>query len=386
VFNAPGTREFARAAAQRTMVLLRNENHTLPLKKTVQSIAVIGPLADSAEDIQGSWTIEGSAKAVSALEGIRGKLRGVRVEWVKGASLWRLVPSMFPQGNQATTPPGEQQMRSDLDAAVAASRNADVIIAVLGEQGYMSGEAASRSTLSLPGNQQQLLEALVATGRPVVLVLLSGRPLDISWAAEHVPAILQAWYPGTEGGNALADVLFGDANPGGKLPVSWPRSVGQEPLYYNHNLTHEPESRPNFRSRYWDALSTPLFPFGYGLSYTTFSISNLRLNAPTVRVGATLEVTADVRNTGSVAGDEVVQLYIHQQAGSASRPVRQLEGFQRVSLAPGETKTVRFNLGKDELSFWSPQKEQWVEEPEQFDVWVGQDSRATLHGTFKVTE
>jgi beta-glucosidase len=248
----------------------------------------------------------------------------------------------------------------------------------------MSGEAASRATLELPSRQQQLLEAVVALGKPVVLVLLNGRPLNISWAAEHVPAILEAWYPGAEGGNAVADILFGDANPGGKLPVTWPRSVGQSPTYYAHNLTQMLEDSPKFQSRYWDQPSSPLFPFGFGLSFTTFSTTNLQVRPAQARLGEPVEVSVDVQNTGSRAGDEVVQLYLHQQAGSASRPVRELKGFERVSLAAGEKKTVRFSLGKKERSYWSGVHKKWIEEPADFDVWVGSDSAAKLHGSFKL--
>jgi beta-glucosidase len=250
----------------------------------------------------------------------------------------------------------------------------------------MSSEAASRASLDLPGIQQQMLEAVAATGKPVVLVLENGRPLDIRWAASHVPAILEAWYPGTEGGNAVADVLFGDVNPGGKLPVSWPRAAGQEPLYYNHNLTHEPEERPTFTSRYWDMSSKPLYPFGYGLSYSSFKFSNLRLSKEFMKAGQTTEVLVDVTNTGSVPGDAVAQIYIHQQAGSASRPVRQLKGFQRVTLKPGETQSLSFKLGKDELNFWSPETKAWGVEPGPFDVWAGEDSAASLHTQLTITE
>jgi beta-glucosidase len=216
-------------------------------------------------------------------------------------------------------------------------------------------------------------------------VLVNGRPLDIAWAAEHVPAILEAWYPGSQGGNGIADVLFGDANPSGHLPVSWPRSTGQTPLYYSHNLTQLPETSPDFKSRYWDVRSTPLYPFGHGLSYTAFGFDNLKVT-PTARTGGTIDVSVDVTNTGKRAGDIVVQLYIHQRAGSASRPVRQLEGFERIALEPGAKRTVHFTLGKDELQFWSPTKKMWVVEPEQFDVWVGEDSSAALHGEFRLTE
>ena len=212
-----------------------------------------------------------------------------------------------------------------------------------------------------------------------------GRPLNISWAAEHVGAILVAWEPGTQGGNAVADVLFGDANPGGKLTVTWPRSAGQVPIYYAHTLTHEPETAPDFKSRYQDLKTSPLYPFGYGLSYSKFVISNLRLEKVTARIGDSIAVSVDVQNTGGIVGDEVVQLYIHQQSGSASRPVRQLKGFEKVSLAPSEKKTVHFTLGKDELTYWSPSLKDWVQEPAVFDVWVGEDSTASLHGNFEVT-
>ena len=261
-----------------------------------------------------------------------------------------------------------------------------MVIAVVGENASMSSEQASRATLDLPGIQQQMLEAASSAGKPVVVVLENGRPLDVRWASEHVPAILEAWYPGTEGGNAVADVLFGDVNPGGKLPLSWPRIAGQEPLYYNHNRTHDPEDGPNFTSRYWDISSAPLYPFGYGLSYTTFKFSNLRLSSDHIGSGESTEVQVDVTNTGSIAGDAVAQVYIHQRAGSASRPVRQLKGFSRVALKPGETQTLRFPLGKDELSFWSPQTKAWAVEPGTFDVWAGEDSTATLQTQFEVTK
>jgi beta-glucosidase len=270
--------------------------------------------------------------------------------------------------------------------AKAAAKDSDLVVAVLGELASMNGEGASRATLDLPGMQEQMLEAAAATGTPIVLVLENGRPLDIRWAAAHVAAILESWYPGTEGGHAVADVLFGDVNPGGKLPASWPRSAGQEPLYYNHNLTHDPEDRPSFTSRYWDLSTKPLYPFGYGLSYSTFKFANLRLSKERMKPEQTIEVQVDVTNTSTVAGDAVAQIYIHQQAGSASRPVRQLKGFRRIALQPGETQTLKFSLGQDELSFWSPQTQAWSAEPGTFDVWAGEDSTASLHTELVVRE
>lgn len=395
VLNRPEGLTLERKVAGRSMVLLKNERQTLPLAKTLKNIAVIGPLADSTKDIEGGWTVEGlfggasKSHPVTVLAGLKARLGPkAQVTYVPGPVLSRVYPSMLDEmtGNKPVPPPTTDEVAEWLAKAKAAAADADVVVAVMGEAANMSSEAASRATLDLPGIQEQMLEAVAATGKPVVLVLENGRPLDIRWAAEHVSAILEAWYPGTEGGNAVADVLFGDVNPGGKLPVSWPRVAGQEPLFYNHNLTHEPESRPGFTSRYWDMSSKPLYPFGYGLSYTTFKVDHLRLSSKNIRKDGSTEVTVEVTNTGKVAGDAVTQLYIHQQAGSASRPVRQLKGFQRVIVEPGETRTLKFVLGKDELSFWSPQTKVWAVEPGTFDVWAGEDSTASLHATLTVTE
>jgi beta-glucosidase len=289
-------------------------------------------------------------------------------------------------GSKPAPPPTPEEVADWIAKAKAAAADADVVVAVMGELSSMSSEGASRATLDLPGIQEQMLEAVAATGKPVVLVLENGRPLDIRWAAEHVPAILEAWYPGTEGGDAVADVLFGEVNPGGKLPLSWPRTAGSEPLYYNHTRTHSPEDAPNFTSRYWDMNSKPLYPFGYGLSYATFKFANLQLSKASMAAGDTTEVKMDVTNTSTVAGDAVAQLYIHQRYGSASRPVRQLKGFERILLQPGETKTLTFPLGKDELQYWNPQTKQWIVEPSEFDIWAGEDSTASLHADLTVTQ
>jgi len=381
--------------ATRSMVLLRNENHALPLSKNLKKVAIIGPLADSGHDIEGGWTVEGlfgpgsKSHPVTVYAGIKNKLgSSAEVTLVTGPEPSRVYPGLLDQlsGRKPSPPPTQQEVAERLAKTKTAAADADVVIAVMGETSNMSSEAASRATLDLPGIQQQMLETIAATGKPVVLVLENGRPLDIRWASEHVPAILEAWYPGTQGGDAVADVLFGDVNPGGKLPVSWPRTAGAEPLYYNHNLTHEPEDRPNFTSRYWDISSKPLYPFGYGLSYSTFKFANLQLSKTSMAPGDVNEVKVDVTNTGSVAGDAVAQIYIHQRYGSASRPVRQLKGFERIALKPGETKTLTFPLGKEELKYWNPQTRQWVEEASDFDVWAGEDSMASLHAEFKVTE
>jgi len=392
VLNAPASQELARTAVQRSAVLLRNEQNTLPLNKSqLKSIAVIGPLADAESDLLDMWgAMTKPGPTVSILQGIKNKVGdSVRVEFAHGPNIRRDIPSFFenipfvPIKEQPKQTP--EEARKAFDDAVDLAKRSDVAILVLGEIALMSGEAASRSNLRLSEGQEELLEAVVATGKPVVLVLVNGRPLDISWAAEHVPAILESWYSGSQAGNGIADILFGDANPAGHLPVSWPRNSGELPLYYNHTLTQAPEDAPGFTSRYWDASSTPLYPFGYGLSYTTFSYDNLKLGQSEAKVGATLDVSVDVTNTGNRAGDAVVQLYIHQRAGSASRPVRQLKGFQRISLDSGAKQTVHFKLGPEELQFWSPALKKWVVEPEQFDIWAGDNAQAKLHSEFRLT-
>ena len=389
VIALPEHRQASRLTAQRSMVLLRNEGGLLPLAKDLKNVAVIGPVADSMEATEGSWMVFGhEPAAATVLEGIRAKLPEARVEYAPGPEIRRDFPSMleiFEPDKQkpAQTP---EAVEAAFQEAVATARDADLVIMVLGETDVMAGEAASRGSLDLPGRQEELLKAVVALGKPVVLVLLNGRPLSINWAAEHVPAILEAWEPGTEGGHAVADILFGHANPGGKLPVTFPRSGSHAPMYYARTLTHQPEDHPWYRSRYWDSPTAPLYPFGFGLSYTAFSISNLKVSTAQVKAGDSLTVTADVTNTGDVAGDEVVQLYIHQKFGSDSRPVRELKGFERVPLQPGETKTVTFELGPDQLKYWSTTVGKWVQDAAVFDLWVGSDSLATLHAEFEVVQ
>jgi beta-glucosidase len=395
--NLPESRQASRRAAQRSMVLLRNEGDLLPLDKSgakAKSIAVIGPLAEDPTSMIDLWgaILLSPGNAVSALQGIQDKVgNAIRVEHAHGPNAHRIIASPFealPILTLKEQPPQtDDEVKKSINDAVAVAQRNDVVVMILGEIGLQSGEAASRSSLRLSNGQEELLEAVTATGKPVVLVLVNGRPLDISWASEHVAAIVEAWYPGVEGGNAIADVLFGDANPGAHLPVSWPRNSGQLPLYYNHNLTQAPETAADFKSRYWDLPSTPLYPFGYGLSYTKFAYDNLKLSAKQASVnGGKIEVSVDVTNTGSRPGDAVAQLYIHQRAGSASRPVRQLEGFERVALEAGAKKTLHFTLSKDELQFWSPVEKKWVVEPEHFDIWVGGDSTAQLHDEFQLTK
>ena len=380
-------REAARIAAERSAVLLKNQNNTLPLDKTkIKKIAVIGGLAASKRDTLGSWVFQQNTdETVTILDGIKAKIgTNTKVEYDEGAQFFRKYPSFFDALFGEKQPADWKQDQSDdeFKKAVRLAKDSDVAVLVLGEHQNMSGEAASRSSLELPGRQQELLEAVAATGKPVVLVVMSGRPLDITWAAQNnVASILEIWHPGTRGGEAVANLLFGDAVPGGKLPVTWMRNAGQIPIYYSHNLTQDPAKQ---KERYWNEESTPLYPFGYGLSYTSFAYSNLRISRPEMKLGETIEVTVDVKNTGARIGDEVAQLYIHQQTGSASRPVRELKGFERITLAPNETKTVRFRLGKEELQYWSAAERKWVQETETFDVWTGGDSTAALRSSFKV--
>lgn len=351
--NQAATREIA----ARSMVLLKNERETLPLNKNVKSIALIGPLADDQHDLIGSWTGDGNAMdVVTLLTGIKGKVSSsTKINFAKGCDI----------NSDAT---------DGFDAAVDAARKSDVVVIAVGESADMSGEATSRSSLDLPGRQLDLVKAVQATGKPVIVVLMNGRPLTINWIAQHTPAILETWFAGTQAGNAIADVLFGDVNPGGKLPVTFPRSVGQEPLYYNHmNTGRPPDANNKYTSKYLDVSWTPLFPFGYGLTYTQFRLSNLRLSAQRIRPDGRLNVRVEVENTGRRAGDEVVQLYLKDMAASVTRPVRELKGFQRVTLRPGEKRTIEFTLMPEQLGFYDREM-RFVVEPGEFKVILGTSS------------
>ncbi len=387
VLNAPEHRTQERMAAERGAVLLRNENGLLPLKNNAyKTIAVVGPLADSKLDTLGPWAFQQDlSETVTVLDGLRSELgTSAQLSFAPGVQIARKYFSFFDKIDHSTHPAAWSAAQADqeMEKAVDLARSSDLAIVVLGELHDMSGEAASRQSLDLPGREEELLEKVVATGKPVVLVLVNGRPLNIAWASQHVPAILEAWYPGTQGGSAVARLLFGDVVPGGKLPFSWPRDVGQIPINYAHNTTQAPQDQGK---RYWDVESTPLYPFGFGLSYSQFTFSDLRLSKAKIQSEESLEVTVVVENTGSVRADEVVQLYLHQQYGSASRPVRELKGFQRIELDPAERKTLRFQLSKDERTYWSAATRSWVIDPSIFDVWVGPDSLASLHTSFEVT-
>jgi len=386
-----GNVEFARTIAERSFVLLKNVGSggrgTLPLDPKPHTVALIGPLADSAIDMLGCWHARGDAKDVVTLRAA-------------------LTARVQQTGGHVLYAPGTKILTKDdtgFAEAVATAKQADVVVMAVGEDAqWMTGEAASRVHLGLPGNQQQLLEAVAATGKPIILVVFSGRPLVLSWAAEHVPAILQAWFPGVQAGPGLVRVLFGDVNPSGKLTVSMPRSVGQEPLYYNAlntgrpadgvDLTRPPtDNREKYHARYVDEQNTALFPFGFGLSYTTFSYSPLELSTTQLsadalnRETATLRVSTTVKNSGTRAGDEVVELYLRLRGTSIARPVRELKGFRRITLAPGESQRVDFTIGRNELAFWNIDMKDVVE-PASATVWMGPNSAEGQSADFVIAK
>ena len=383
VLTDPQHRVVSRAAAERTAVLLRNEGGLLPLDPNkLKSIAVIGPLADSARDTLGPWVFGYDLnETVTVLAGIKARVgNNVRVDYSPGVSLpVRANPSIFEQLPVAAATRVQVDDASELPRAVALARASDVAVLVLGESQIMIGENASRSSLDLPGRQQELLDAVIATGKPVVVLLMAARPLDLK--ATRPGALMVIWYPGTQGGAAVANLLFGEVSPGGKLPYSWPRNIGQIPLPYAHLGSHAPRTS---EQRYWNEPNSPLYPFGFGLSYSTFEFSNLKVEKPKAAPGESVPVSVDVRNTGSRAADEVAQLYIHQRYGSSARPVRELKGFQRVALKPGETRTIRFTLTSAELSYWTAAKHAWVQDETTFDVYVGNSSQAALTSTFEI--
>jgi beta-glucosidase len=374
----PDAVALARKDAARSMVLLKNDNSLLPLDPT-KNTAVIGPLGNDGHAMLGPWWGTGRDEdAVTLLNGIKAQSSGTTT-FVQACTLPHTEPPQYNPADDCPAGPG-------FDQAVAAANAADQVVLALGESREMSGEATSRSNIDLPGDQQQLINRIKATGKPFVVVLFNGRPLTLQNVAASSPAILEAWFPGVQAGNAVADVLFGKVNPGGKLPVSFPVNIGQVPIYYNHEPTGRPcDATSKYNSRYRD-LNTcdPLYSFGYGLSYTTFSISNLELSSTTMPSSGSVKASVNVTNTGSRAGDEVVQLYIHDPVASISQPVRRLRAFDRVTLAPGETKTVSFTLDRNDVGFYDNMG-RFVVESGQIDVYVGDSSKATLTKSFTVT-
>jgi beta-glucosidase len=374
----PAFRTAAREIAARSMVLLRNDRGVLPLAPAIGRLAVIGALADNRAEMMGNWTGDGRAEdVVTLLGGIKAAVSSsTEVTYAKGVTV-DLKVLADPAAYDASD-------RAGIEEAARVASAAEAVVLVLGEAGGMSGEASSRAALDLPGRQLELAQRVIGAGRPTAVVLLNGRPLTIPWLADHASAILEAWFPGTEAGNAVADVLFGKVNPGGKLPVTFPRSVGQVPIYYNHKRTGRPPDEGNkYTSKYLDAPWTPQYPFGHGLSYTEFKLSELRVSATTIRPDGRLEVAVDVENVGRRPGDEVVQLYVRDVVASVTRPVQELKGFQRVTLAPGERRTLRFALASDHLGFLDREMK-WVVEPGLFRIRVATSSDGGLEGSFEV--
>jgi len=386
----PENLQVARKLAQESMVLLQNKGDVLPLAKN-KTVAVIGPLADDKASQLGPWAGNGQATdAVSPLEGIVAKIGKEHVLYAKGVD----IPSYektLGAGVAAPAPPSATGLGgmanlnkpASVDDAVAAAKKADVVVLCLGELAGMTGEASSRASLDFPGDQLKLANAVLATKKPVILVVESGRPLDIRWATFHTQAILQAWFPGVQAGNAIADVLFGDVSPSGRLAISWPRTLGEIPIYYNHRATGRPGSPDRWHTGYLDLPNTPLFPFGYGLTYSKFSYSHLAVKTPTIAPDGTLQVTAEIENSGSREATEVVQVYVHDRVGPTSRPVRELKGFERVTLRPGERKAVDFSVKANDLGSYDPQMH-WAVNPGTYDVWVAPDSASGVQGTFEV--
>ena len=379
----------ARDIARRSFVLLKNEKQTLPLKKT-GTIALVGPLANRQRDMIGSWSGAGDWKqAVSVEQGLRAAAPGLKIVSAQGANVAddaQMIERLNAHGGELNIDP--RPAEAMIAEAVAAAQQSDVVVAVVGESQGMTGEAASRADIDLPGRQLDLLKALKATGKPLVVVLMNGRPLTLPWEDQNADAILETWFSGTQGGHAIADVLFGAYNPAGKITATFPRSVGQVPIYYNHKSTGRPyagDKLDKYKSRYLDIPNDPLYPFGYGLSYTTFTISKPTLSATTIGMAGALDVQVIVQNTGPADGEEVVQLYVRDVVGSSTRPVRELKGFQKVLLKKGESRTLTFHLTVEDLKFYNDAL-QFVAEPGEFQVFVGNNSRDVQQASFTLTQ
>ncbi|WP_181305786.1 beta-glucosidase BglX [Rufibacter sp. XAAS-G3-1] len=383
-------REAARDIARRTLVLLKNQNQALPLKKTA-SIALVGPLVKSQIDQLGNWNGAGDWKqAISVEQGIRNVAGpNVKITYAKGANIAAdtlMLQRLNAHGGMLEIDPRTPQEM--IREAVQVAQRAEVVVAVVGESQGMTGEASSRADITLPGHQLDLLKALKATGKPLVVVLMNGRPLALKWENDHADAILETWFAGTEGGNAIADVLFGNYNPSGKITATFPQAVGQVPIYYNHKATGRPyagQLLDKYKSRYLDVPNEPLYPFGYGLSYTTFSYAAPTLSSKTLQAGGTVNVTVQVKNTGNLDGEEVVQLYVQDVVGSVTRPVKELKNFQKIFLKKGETKTVTFTLREEDLKFHDLNLN-YVAEPGDFNVYVGTNSRDVQAASFTLVK
>jgi len=382
--NVTGSKEILDATlevAKHSIVLLKNEGDILPLKKNGQKIALIGPLADDKNSPLGNWRIAAeNNSAVSVLEAMK-EYKGNRLSHAMGVKLVNKVPEGFHEEVSIN-----ETDKTGISNAIRVARDADVVVMVLGEYGFQSGEGRSRTNLDLPGFQQELLEEIYKVNKNIVLVLMNGRPLVLNWHNENLPAIVEAWHLGSTSGNAIAEVLYGDFNPSGKLPMSFPRSVGQLPLYYNYKSTGRPgadgeDAGSVFWSHYQDELNSPLYPFGYGLSYTDFTISDISLSSDELTVDGSITASVLVSNVGDVKGREVVQLYIQDKYASTTRPVRELKGFELVDLEPGETKTVEFTINEKLLEFYNASNK-WATEPGEFNVFIGNNSQTKNSSSF----
>ncbi|WP_338236997.1 beta-glucosidase BglX [Persicobacter diffluens] len=365
--------DLALEAAQESMVLLKNDHNVLPLKKEeAKKVALIGPFINERESLNGEWAIKGDrSKSVTVKEGLDAKYKKSKVKftYAKGTDL----PLIDPVTQKvAVAEPSEEGFA----AAVEAAEKSDVVLVAMGENYHWSGEAASRSDITLPGNQRALLKALKKTGKPIVLVLFNGRPLDLSWEAENVDAIVEAWYPGLMAGNAVADIISGDYNPSAKLVMTFPRNVGQVPIFYNQKNTGRPfndQAPADYRSNYIDVANTPLYAFGHGLSYTNFEYSNLQLSESAFSKGGSIEASIDITNTGDMDGEEIVQLYIHDKVASVTRPVKELKAFEKIALKKGERRQVKFTIDEEMIAFIGLDKEKIVEAGE-FELWISKSS------------
>ncbi|MFC6103736.1 beta-glucosidase BglX [Olivibacter domesticus] len=378
---------FAREVAGQSFVLLKNENNTLPLKKT-GTVALIGPLANTGSNMPGTWSVNADLKNTqSLLDGMK-ELVGSKVKILHSLGSNLLDDTAYQQRATMFGREIPRDTRSEdelIKEAVATAQQSDVVIAALGESSEMTGESSSRTDLNIPAGQQRLLAALLKTGKPVVLVVFAGRPLTLTWEQEHVPAILNVWFGGTEAAKAITDVVFGDVNPSGKLTATFPKNVGQIPIYYSHKNTGRPLAEgkwfQKFRSNYLDVDNNPLYPFGYGLSYTTFTYGDISLSNNSFKAGDSITVSVKVTNTGQTEGKEVVQLYTQDLVGGITRPVKELKGFQKISLKPGENKEVTFVISAEDLKFYNANLE-YATEPGDFKVFVGGNSRDVKEATF----
>jgi beta-glucosidase len=349
----------AREVAMKSIVLLKNENNTLPITKQLKNVALIGPLAKSETDMKGFWSVEWqNDHLVSLYEGVQAKLGNqAQLLYAKGCDINDSAQDGFAE-------------------AVEAAKKADVVIMAVGESFNMSGEAKSRANIHLPGVQEELVKAIYNTGKPMVVLVMAGRPLIFNWTSDHVPAILYTWWLGSEAGHAIADVLFGDYNPSGKLPMTFPRSEGQIPLFYNYKSTGRPllnEKAANYRSAYLDMPNSPRYAFGYGLSYTTFSYSDLKISKSKIKEKESIDLSFTLTNTGKYAGAEVAQFYLRDLVASVTRPVKELKGFEKVYLQPGESKVIHFTINREILSFYDQQMK-WIAEPGIFKIMIGSSS------------